>query len=96
MTAPTRYALVPEDPTPDMIRAIETQNLAGYAADAWDNAIAASPNAGKITAEMLRAIVLNFQIERDKGSLTEDAMRLALQRSGLTVADAPAGEVVDG
>lgn len=112
MTPPTRYALVPEDPTPDMIRAIETQNLAGYAADAWDNALAASPNGGSVTAEMLeRAARAHALSKRQRlggapfgleiGDLED--MSAALRSLGILVqpgatvgTDAPAGEVVDG
>jgi hypothetical protein len=83
-----RMRLVPEDPTAEMIRAIETQNLAGYAADAWDNAIAASPNGGCVTDADLERAARAFLVAYMSKNAAE-AMAAALAALGLALASQP-------
>lgn len=49
----TRYALVPVEATEDMLDAIREQNIAGWAVDAWNNAVVAAPAQGTVTAAQL-------------------------------------------
>ena len=108
MTPPTRYALVPVDITPEMEAAVMREKGVPYWEWRFQNnytaMLAASPNGGAVTVQQLddtaKAVLFDFF------GVTEEApgARLAikaeitfiLDRLGLPVADAPAGEVVDG
>jgi hypothetical protein len=108
MTPPTRYALVPQLATQAMSDALVDEVLPiaewSFQAD-YERMLAASPNGGHLTAEMLeRAAIASVGGERNWKFLllgTERKKRIldiraALTALGVTVVDAPAGEVVDG
>lgn len=111
MTSPTRYALVPLTVDEEMDNSFYEAHakaatfFAGFQG-CWTAALAASPNGGRITAEMLERAAISFMkrwhFVQDGGEidvadiletdrlLVEDAIGSALTALGLTGADAPA------
>lgn len=101
MTPPTRYALVPVEPSEEIIakaiRDSQGQIVAEDVTSAWSAMIATSPNGGCVTAEMLeRAARILHGSDRPNQACRGKAKRIAEEAFGLRVTDAPAGEVVDG